>query len=307
MVHDPTLPERTSAALERIHRLEKTERLRLEREEAKLLRQAGKVEEAHGPGEVRRHRIDHLEHRIRFPMAALGLAWGVVGIVVLTTNRTGLAPQALVASFFIIWLLVVVESAARYIAVPDRRRYFASRRVEPIMVVVPFFQVWRLPGVEPMTVLIGEGVERILAILRHRSLFRVLLAAGVLLVLGAWLVLLFEGNQHGSNIHSYGDALWWAVVTVTTVGYGDHFPVTLGGRAVAVVLMFVGIGLIGTLTATVASFFMQEHTDANKAQLQAAHQDLGVQLSDIDARLGRLEMVLGAKGGDPPPSGEGNG
>jgi len=81
---------------------------------------------------------------------------------------------------------------------------------------------------------------------------------------GAWLVLLFEENAKDSNIHNYPDALWWAIVTVTTVGYGDRYPSTTGGRVVAGVLMLVGIGLIGVLTATVASLFIKEHTDANR-------------------------------------------
>jgi voltage-gated potassium channel len=68
----------------------------------------------------------------------------------------------------------------------------------------------------------------------------------------------FEVHAKGSNIHGFADALWWAVVTVTTVGYGDKFPVTAAGRGVAVVLMLVGIGLIGVLTATVSSFFVSE-------------------------------------------------
>jgi hypothetical protein len=63
--------------------------------------------------------------------------------------------------------------------------------------------------------------------------------------------------------------------------------------------MFVGIGLIGILTATVASFFMQEHTDANKEQLKAAHADLGGQLAAIDDRLARLEAAAGT---GPPPT-----
>jgi voltage-gated potassium channel len=96
------------------------------------------------------------------------------------------------------------------------------------------------------------------------------------------------------------------VVTVTTVGYGDRFPVSAGGRAVAVILMLVGIGLIGVLTATVASFFVQEHTDANKAQLQAAHEDLGQRLTDLDDRLARIETALvgaatPARTPPPPP------
>jgi voltage-gated potassium channel len=170
-----------------------------------------------------------------------------------------------------------------------------------VLVVLPFFQVWRIMGVERATVLWGEGVERFLAILGHRGLFRVLLAAAGLLFLGAWLVLLFEKNAVGSNIHSYHDALWWAVVTVTTVGYGDRFPVSAGGRAVAVVLMLVGIGLIGVLTATVASFFVQEHTDANKDLLKASHEDLGGRLDDIASRLTRIEAALAGGPGSGAP------
>lgn len=240
-------------------------------------------------------------------MAALGVAWGVIAIIVFTTESNGLAPEALVSTLFVIWLIVVVECAIRYIFVSDRKRYFASRRVEPAMVVVPFFQLGRLAGVERTSVFCGEGAERFLSILRHRKLFRVLLAAGVLLILGAWLVELFERRAPGSNIHSYWDAIWWAVVTVTTVGYGDRFPVTVGGRVVAIVLMFLGISLIGILTATVASFFMQEHTDANKDQLQATHEDLGSRLTEIDGRLARLETALAGRPSPPgthpaPPS-----
>jgi voltage-gated potassium channel len=55
-----------------------------------------------------------------------------------------------------------------------------------------------------------------------------------------------------------GDALWWAVVTATTIGYGDLSPVTVEGRLIAVVLMLTGIGVIGVFTATVASFFFEQ-------------------------------------------------
>jgi voltage-gated potassium channel len=297
---EPKHPEASSAALDRIHRLERQERDRLDRELATADRRAEQIEQRQGPTDPRREKLKSIEHVIRFPMAVLGVAWAICGIVVLTTHASGTTSQVFVITLFIIWFVVFLETAVRYIAVSDRRRYFASRQIEPVLVVLPFFQIWRILGVERATVLWGEGVERFLAILGHRGLFRVLLAAAGLLFLGAWLVLLFEKNAAGSNVHSYHDALWWAVVTVTTVGYGDRFPVTEGGRAVAVVLMFVGIGLIGVLTATVASFFVAEHTDANKDLLQASHEDLGARLDEIDSRLARMEAVL--VGGSGPAS-----
>jgi voltage-gated potassium channel Kch len=147
---------------------------------------------------------------------------------------------------------------------------------------------------EKVSLLVYEGELRAETILKHHSLFRVLIAAAGTLFLGAWLVLLFEENAKGSNIHSYPDALWWAIVTVTTVGYGDRYPISAGGRAVAVVLMLVGIGLIGVLTATVASVFVKEHTDANKAVFKKGHEELGQQLSVISDRLADVERRLGA-------------
>ena len=91
----------------------------------------------------------------------------------------------------------MVECIVRYVVVPDRRQYFSDRRIEPAMILVPVFQVWRLTGVERMTVLQREGAERVLAILRHRSLFRVLLAAAGLLFLGAWLVTAVREPRRG--------------------------------------------------------------------------------------------------------------
>ena len=193
-----------------------------------------------------------------------------------------------------LWAVLLVEYLVRLVVTPDRRGYLRRRWVEPATVVVPPLQGWHFVGIEKMGLLLHEGELRVETILKHHSLFRVLIAAAATLFLGAWLVLLFEENAKGSNIHNYPDALWWAIVTVTTVGYGDRFPVTGGGRTVAVILMLVGIGLIGVLTATVASVFIKEHTDANKEEFKKGHADLGQQLAVISDRLADVERRLGA-------------
>lgn len=227
-------------------------------------------------------------------MALLGLAWLVIAIVVVTADINGSASIVLVGTLFVLWAVLLAEYLVRLVLTPDRRGYLKRRWVEPATVVAPPLQHWHLIGIEKMCLLLQEAELRVEVILRHHSLFRVLIAAAATLFLGGWLVLLFEDNAKGSNIHTYPDALWWAIVTVTTVGYGDRYPVSEAGRAVAVVLMLLGIGLIGVLTATVASLFVKEHTDSAKEEYRKGHADLGQQLSVISNRLADLERRLGA-------------
>lgn len=77
-----------------------------------------------------------------------------------------------------------------------------------------------------------------------------------LLVVFASIGILLCETAPGSNIKTAGDAVWWSVTTVTTVGYGDRFPVTSGGRAIAICLMFSGVGMFGTLSGVIASLFL---------------------------------------------------
>jgi voltage-gated potassium channel len=80
----------------------------------------------------------------------------------------------------------------------------------------------------------------------------------ILVFLGAIMILHFERNGDGSNIKNAGDAIWWSFVTMTTVGYGDFYPVTFAGRVVASILMTAGVGLFGTFTGFAATWFVGE-------------------------------------------------
>jgi len=285
------------SSIERIQRLERLERERLEDKARKEDRRQAVIAGAK-PSGGRHDLVDRIELVTRYPMAALGVAWLVIGIIVVSTDVNGSASAALVGTLFALWVVLLVEYLVRLVVSPDSRGYLKRRWVEPATVVLPPLQGWRLVGIEKMSLLVHEGELRVESVLKHHSLFRVLLAACATLLLGAWLVLIFEENAKGSNIHSYPEALWWAIVTVTTVGYGDRYPVSAGGRVVAAVLMLVGIGLIGVLTATVASVFIKEHTDANKEQINKNHRDLGEQLAVISERLGDVERRLGASPDD---------
>ncbi len=119
------------------------------------------------------------------------------------------------------------------------------------------------------------GLRTARQLLRHRGFHYVLLIAGATIGLAAAGIYVVE---KGETVNSVGDALWWAVVTVTTVGYGDVSPVTTEGRLIAVVLMFVGIGVISVFTATIVSYFVE--------------QEQVKETNSIETRLGALEERL---------------
>lgn len=90
------------------------------------------------------------------------------------------------------------------------------------------------------------------------ALFLTLLLMGVVIMTASISVLYFESQSPDANIQSGGDAVWWSFVTITTVGYGDRYPVTPGGRVTGVFIMFAGVGVIGALASILASIVVPQ-------------------------------------------------
>ena len=102
------------------------------------------------------------------------------------------------------------------------------------------------------------SIRLVRSVFRRGHLGRFLGAATVLVFNGAVIVYLLERHAPSANIHTLGDALWWSFVTVTTVGYGDFFPVTTGGRITACFVMATGLLTLAVVTAQVASSFVAQ-------------------------------------------------
>jgi voltage-gated potassium channel len=125
-------------------------------------------------------------------------------------------------------------------------------------------------------------------VLRNRAQYAViitLLAAMLVLISGSVVVLAAESNAPGANITTGGDALWWAIVTITTVGYGDKYPITAVGRSAAVFVMVTGIGIIGSLASIMASFLVAPSSMTDEPAAEAL-------TSGDDSRLASLELEL---------------
>jgi voltage-gated potassium channel len=142
----------------------------------------------------------------------------------------------------------------------------------PLAGLLRIFRIFRLARIAK--IFRGQNQKRLLADVVHNrgqyATFITILLAGLVLSVASILVLQFESRSPGANITTGGDALWWAIVTITTVGYGDFFPTTALGRLTGVFVMFSGVGIIGALASILASLLVApSSSDAEAAAADA--------------------------------------
>lgn len=118
----------------------------------------------------------------------------------------------------------------------------------------------------------------------------------VVMVIGSWAVVAAEHDAREANLKTYPQGLWWSIETATTVGYGDFYPVTLGGRIVGAVVMVVGITTYGMVTAALATWFVGRE-QKRRHRLEHAARELSEETTRaLHERFDRLERMVGAKG-----------
>ncbi len=117
---------------------------------------------------------------------------------------------------------------------------------------------------------------------RAEGTFAAVAMISLVMVIFSSIAILNVENTPESNIKSPSDALWWAFATITTVGYGDRFPVTHEGRLIAALLMTAGVGLFGTFTAYVASLFMEAEHKKEESELQILIQEVRLLKTQVE-------------------------
>jgi voltage-gated potassium channel len=143
----------------------------------------------------------------------------------------------------------------------------------------------------------GKNKEQLVEdVLRNRgqyATFITILSAVLVLSVSSILVLQFEDQSPDANITTGGDALWWALVTITTVGYGDKYPVTTLGRITGVFVMFAGVGIIGALASILASILVPPppaKEEDNNATLDAVA--LRQELAQVRIEMAALRQLI---------------
>lgn len=209
--------------------------------------------------------VERWERRAEIPLLLLALAFLVAYAWPVLDPR--LDPSLTLFLDWIswaVWVAFAVDFAVRVVLAKDRVSYAVRHWYDLALIALPVLRPLRLLRLLAFLRILNRSAVGNLA---GRVTSYVIGAAVMAVGLGAVAALDAEQDAAGANITSIGDALWWAATTVTTVGYGDRYPVTATGRVIAVILMVVGIALVGAITASIAAWFVSS-LDAEKREAE---------------------------------------
>ena len=151
------------------------------------------------------------------------------------------------------WVLFAADYLYQIKLAPDNIKYLKTHVFELILVILPFFRPLR--ALRALVFTAQASIRSKKALIKSIPIIMTGATVLMIVIMGA-AILDIERNAPGANIKTPMDALWWGLVTVTTIGYGDKYPVTTEGRLVAGILIIFGIALISTLTGAFAAWIL---------------------------------------------------
>ena len=233
------------------------------------------------------------------------LSLGIMVLLILPLDAQTL--QILTVYDNLICVIFLIDFATNIARTRPRSDYFIKRRgwldllgSIPSFGVFRFaalFRLFRISRLARVTRLLRGNNKKLLVedVLKNRgqyAIFITLFSAMLVLVVSSILVLQFESKAPEANITTGGDAVWWAVVTITTVGYGDQYPVTPLGRLTGVAVMFAGVGIIGALASILASILVPQPKEADPDAPTAVTPPVEEELAKVRTELEALRRML---------------
>ncbi len=243
-------------------------------------------------------RYDRWENRTQRPLLVLSVL--LIPVLVIPEVRT-ISPRTrslLDAVDYCVWAAFVVDYGTRLFIAQSRRSFVRHNVPDLLLVVLPMLRPLRAARLLRLLRL-GRLAVLLRVIARQRSVQTRALAYVVTAAAGSALLAAvamddLERNSPTATIHSFGDSIWWAFTTVSTVGYGDRYPVTTGGRFVAAALMVVGVSLFGVITASIATYFVR---NVRQTEEDTTGNEMAARLVRVERLLEQLsEQQLAARG-----------
>jgi voltage-gated potassium channel len=155
---------------------------------------------------------------------------------------------------WIIWGAFALDLLIGLVTATNRKQFIIKHPLDIAAVLLPFLRPLRLLRVISFG---GLALQKVAIGRQFAITVKVFIASIFIAYISAVQITISERAIEGSNIKNFGDGLWWAITTVTTVGYGDRYPTSAEGKFLAVGLMVVGISLMGVITASVAAWFVK--------------------------------------------------
>jgi len=255
-----------------------------------------------GRSDSRAEWLARLEEWTEWPLTILALALIPILVAPYVYDFSPSTIRTLDALDYMIWGVFAADLIVKVAIAPARRRYLRVHWFDILLVGLPMLRPLRVARSVrvvrsfPALRVVAAG-SRVLVmgrrLLFEHGLVYVLLAALLVVVGAAGLVTIAERDAADASIRTFPDGLWWAVVTVTTVGYGDTYPKTELGRGIGVALMVIGVGLFGVIAANLAAIFVGQQEDAVLTEIRA----LRAQFTSLESRLAGLSEA--GTDGDP--------
>jgi len=234
-------------------------------------------------------RLARWEKAVDWPLMVAAVLFLIAYATQILISGTGALSAVAEVVLWVTWVLFAVDYVVRLILAKPRGRWFVRHLLDLAIVVLPMLRPLRLMRFLTILAIIQRGSG---SVLRGKVVVYTVGATALTIFVAALAVLDAERGQ-GGTIQSFGDAIWWAFVTITTVGYGDFVPVTVTGRIVAVGLMVGGLALLGVVTATLAPWLVEKvSTEAHSAATAA-------QVDQLRAEIAELKDLLRTRSDEP--------
>jgi voltage-gated potassium channel len=231
--------------------------------------------------------LERWEDRTEWPLACVAVVFLAAYSVEVLAHPGGLTSGVLEVMLSALWAAFAIDYLIRLTLAHQRTQWFVRHMLDFVIVVVPFLRPLRL-----LRVVVVAALQKAFGDAMRGRVVLYTAASAVLLVYAASLAVLeAERSDPSARIKNFGEAVWWSITTITTVGYGDFYPVTTVGRLVAVLLMIGGISLIGMVTATVATWIVQRVAEEDTTKQAAT----AAQIDELRSQITQLMTLLADK------------
>ncbi len=190
--------------------------------------------------------------------------------------------------FWVTWTVFVVDYFICLYLHPQRWKYVLTHPLTLIALIFPPLRLYIL------FLILDRGFRSKTSPLRDKVGLVALYVTMINIVFGSYVVWRFERDAVGADIRTYGESLWWAISSVTTVGYGDYVPITVGGRVTATIMLFSGVASIAVFTGVLVGYLSTDARNARKQKSRDEPPPAGdtVDLAAIERRLAAIEQAL---------------